>query len=427
MAISRNLLKQVMLDNQRDIEGYKIYPRHTEANDFPMQVFVGVRRSGKSYLLFQRMREKIAAGSEWKDLLYLDFEDARLDGFEAEDFNLILECHNELYGTRPTLFLDEIQNISGWEKFARNLADRKYSAYITGSNAKMLSKEIMSTLGGRYLTTEVYPLSFVEYLEVKGVQHDTKAQLATDSRINIVKAFKEYMTWGGLPETVNMPVKRHYLTSVFQKIYLGDIIQRNRIGNIKLLQLMIKKIAESVMQPISYNRIAKILSSVAGKVTVPTISNYVRYAEDAWLILRLRNISSAFATRESICKYYFIDNGILSLLLLDAETLLLENLVALSLFRKYGHDEDNERVFFYNDAVEIDFYVPEEKLAIQVSYSIADLQTREREVGALSKFPNVHPCDKRLIITHDEEITLTDNFGEINVIPCWKWLLNNNR
>lgn len=427
MAISRNLLKQVMLDNQHDIEGYKIYPRHTEANDFPMQVFVGVRRSGKSYLLFQRMREKIAAGSEWKDLLYLDFEDARLDGFEAEDFNLILECHNELYGTRPTLFLDEIQNISGWEKFARNLADRKYSAYITGSNAKMLSKEIMSTLGGRYLTTEVYPLSFVEYLEVKGVQHDTKAQLATDSRINIVKAFKEYMTWGGLPETVNMPVKRHYLTSVFQKIYLGDIIQRNRIGNIKLLQLMIKKIAESVMQPISYNRIAKILSSVAGKVTVPTISNYVRYAEDAWLILRLRNISSAFATRESICKYYFIDNGILSLLLLDAETLLLENLVALSLFRKYGHDEDNERVFFYNDAVEIDFYVPEEKLAIQVSYSIADLQTREREVGALSKFPNVHPCDKRLIITHDEEITLTDNFGEINVIPCWKWLLNNNR
>ena len=235
------------------------------------------------------------------------------------------------------------------------------------------------------------------------------------------------MTWGGLPETVNMPVKRHYLTSVFQKIYLGDIIQRNRIGNIKLLQLMIKKIAESVMQPISYNRIAKILSSVAGKVTVPTISNYVRYAEDAWLILRLRNISSAFATRESICKYYFIDNGILSLLLLDAETLLLENLVALSLFRKYGHDEDNERVFFYNDAVEIDFYVPEEKLAIQVSYSIADLQTREREVGALSKFPNIHPCDKRLIITHDEEITLTDNFGEINVIPCWKWLLNNNR
>ena len=160
-----------------------------------MQVFVGVRRSGKSYLLFQRMREKIAAGSEWKDLLYLDFEDARLDGFEAEDFNLILECHNELYGTRPTLFLDEIQNISGWEKFARNLADRKYSAYITGSNAKMLSKEIMSTLGGRYLATEVYPLSFVEYLEVKGVQHDTKAQLATDSRINIVKAFKESVSY----------------------------------------------------------------------------------------------------------------------------------------------------------------------------------------------------------------------------------------
>ena len=108
---------------------------------------------------------------------------------------------------------------------------------------------------------------------------------------------------------------------------------------------MVKKMAESVMQPVSYNRISKILSNVAGKISVPTVSNYIGYAEDAWLLLRLRNIASAFAEKESVCKYYFIDNGLLSLQLFNSETILLENIVALSLFRQYGHDEDNERVF----------------------------------------------------------------------------------
>ena len=178
------------------------------------------------------------------------------------------------------------------------------------------------------------------------------------------------------------------------------------------------------MQPVSYNRISKILSSVSGKISVPTVSNYVGFSEDAWLLLRLRNIASAFAERQSVCKYYFIDNGLLSLQLLGGEAILLENLVALSLFRKYGHDEDNERVFFYHANVEVDFYVPDEELAIQVSYSVADADTLVRESGALEKLPQVHPCRRRVIITYDEENTLTDKHGTIEVIPCWKWLLN---
>ena len=137
----------------------------------------------------------------------------------------------------------------------------------------------------------------------------------------------------------------------------------------------------------------------------------------------MRNIASAFAERESLCKYYFIDNGLLSLQLIGGENILLENMVALSLFRTYGHDEDNERVFFYHDNVEVDFYVPEEKLAIQVAHSIADPDTLSRETSALGKLPLVHPCRRRIIITYDEEKTLTDKYGIIEVIPCWKWLL----
>ena len=424
MPISRTILKQVLLDNQKDIEKYNILYREFDLDSFPLQVFVGVRRSGKSFLLFQKMRMMLNAGYGWEDMLYLDFEDTRLDGFTKEDFNLILECHQEMYGKRPMLFLDEIQNIEGWEKFARNLADKKYSVFITGSNAKMLSREIMSELGGRYLPVEVYPLSFKEYLNHTAVAYDEQALTATETKARFMRAYQEYITWGGLPESVNLPVKRHYLSSVFQKIYLGDIVQRNNISNPKQLQLMTKKLAESVKQPISYNRLSKILSSVAGRISVPTVSSYVNYSEDAWLLLRLRNIASAFSEKESVCKYYFIDNGLLSLQLQNAETTLLENMVALSLFRKYGHDMDNERVYFYNANIEVDFYVPEDELAIQVAYSLNDEQTKEREVTALKKLPNVHPCSRRIIITYDEETTFTDQYGTIEVIPCWKWMLD---
>ena len=423
MSITRNTLKQVMLDNQKDVEQYDIFPRHYDLDSFPLMIFVGVRRSGKSFLLFQKMRQLLEDGKGWDEMLYLDFEDTRLEGFSADDFNLILECHQEMYGKRPMLFLDEIQNVDGWQKFARNLADKKYSVFITGSNAKMLSKEIMAALGGRYLPVEVYPFSFKEYLSYAGVAYDDLALTATESKAMFMKAYGEYFTWGGLPESTKLPVKRNYLSSVFQKIYLGDIVQRNGISNPRLLQVMIKKMAESVMQPVSYNRISKILSSVSGKISVPTVSNYISISEDAWLLLRLRNIASSFRDKESICKYYFIDNGLLTLQLLGAETILIENIVALSLFRKYGHDEENERVFFYNVNVEVDFYVPEDELAIQVSYSIADPETEKREKEPLEKLPNVHPCRRRIIITFDEEGTLTDKHGTIEVIPCWKWLL----
>ena len=423
MAISRDTLRQVLLDNQKDVERYEIFHRDYDLDSFPLLVFVGIRRSGKSFLLFQKIHKMLKEGHGWDEMLYLDFEDSRLEGFSSADFNLILECHQEMYGKRPMLFLDEIQNIDGWQKFARNLADKKYHVFITGSNTKMLSKEIMSELGGRYLTIEVYPFSFKEYLSFTQVSHDEYSLIATETKARFMGAYREYLTWGGLPEAANLRVKRNYLSSVYQKIYLGDIVQRNRISNPKLLQLLTKKIAESVMDPISYNRLSKILSTVSGRISVPTVANYVSYAEDAWLLLRLRNIASTFVEKESICKYYFIDNGVLSLQLLNSDSLLLENMVALALFRKYGHDNDNERVFFYNTTAEVDFYVPEDELAIQVSYSIANEQTKAREVNALTNISNAYPCKQRLIVTFDEEASISDKYGNIDVVPCWKWLL----
>ena len=423
--VDKLILKQILQNSREEIEQYKIIHRDIQTDGFNCYIFVGVRRAGKSFLLYEKIQQLLSEGHTWDEILYLNFEDERLGSLDINDMDSILECHMEMGGVaKPALFLDEIQNIDGWEKFARRVSDSKYMVWITGSNAKMLSKEMMSTLGGRYIPIEIYPFSFAEYLRWAGIPYDEKSLLGTSARVNLKKAYEEYVKWGGLPESLGLSVKRNYISSVYQKIYLGDICTRNKISNPNLLRLLIKKIAEGVKQPVSYTRLAQVLSSVGGKISVPTTSSYICYSEDAWLLLRLHNISSSFSEKETNCKYYFVDNGILSILLVDPATTLMENLVALQLFRIYGHDQDNERVYFYNSNVEVDFYVPEDELAIQVSYSISrDIDTWEREVGALQKLPKALACKRRIILTYDEQQIIEDEYGKIEVIPCWKWML----
>ena len=421
--MDKQILKQILRDNQQEVERYVVEPRELALDGFPCRVLVGVRRTGKSYMLYHYIQQLLAAGHKWDEMLYLNFEDERLENFDTEDFNKLLECHQEMYGKRPMLFLDEIQNIDYWHKFARRMADAKYTIFITGSNAKMLSGEINTTLGGRFLIAEVYPYSFKEFLAVHQVSTSEIDLLATEGRAKVIRTFDEYLRYGGLPAAALLPAKRNYLSSVYQKIYMGDIIARNKITNVAGIRVLVRKMAESVCRPISYNRINNLLSSVGGKLSLATTIKYVEYCEEAWLLLRLRNYASTLADKESNCKYYFIDTGILGLFLIDKDAMLLENLVAIQLFRIYGHDLDNGRVFFYNDGYEVDFYIPDDELAIQVSYSLRDDETRKRETEALGKLPNRLPCSRRLILTYDEEETISDKHGTIEVMPVWKWLV----
>ncbi|MFR9592541.1 MAG: ATP-binding protein [Rikenellaceae bacterium] len=422
MSVNKEVLKQVLSDNQNDIPNYEINHRHFIFEEFANYVLVGIRRAGKSYLLYQRMQELLASGLDWSDMLYINFEDERLIGFQKEDFNLLLEIHLELYNKRPILFLDEIQNIDGWEKFARRLADSKYRAYITGSNAKMLSSDVQTTLGGRYITQEVYPYSFDEFLKANNTDASKNALVSTTSRANIFRQFEDYFQYGGFPEGATLSAKRNYLTSVYQKIYLGDIAARNRIENTFALRVMFKKIAESIKQPLSFTRIAKIISSTGVKIGTQSVINYVDFAKDAWLLLSVQNIASKIVDKESNPKYYFIDNGILSLLLLDTNTSLLENLVTVTLLRKYGRDN---AVYFYNKDVEVDFYIPDEEIAIQVCYDLtADSDTYERETRALVKLQKVLPIRRSIIITKSEERIIEVDGNTIEVLPIYKWLLH---
>ena len=412
-----------MLENRNEVELHHVVARNINITDFNDYVLVGVRRSGKSYILYGRIQQLLREGYTWDDMLYLNFEDERLAGMDVNDLNAILEVHGQLSIKRPMLFLDEIQNIDGWEKFVRRLSDNKYKVVVTGSNAKMLSKDVAAKLGGRFMIKEVYPFSFQEFLFAKGIRYDDPNLPATTSgRAEVMRNFEEYFRWGGFPECISMNAKRDYLSSLYQKVYLSDIAVRNGITNILGLRLMFRKLAESVKQPTSISRITNIVSTVGAKVGKTTIANYLEYSKDAYLLLSLTNIADNLAERVTNPKYYFIDNGILSILGQDLRTSLLENLIAVDLLRRYGNDDS---IYFYNHNVEVDFYIPMEELAIQVSYSIKnDDDTFKRETTALVKVKNQLAVKRFVIITYNEVDSLTMDDTTIEVIPAYKWLLS---
>lgn len=380
-------------------------------------VFVGLRRAGKSYLMYQQIHHLLEQGHSLDEILYFNFEDDRIDTLELADLDLIKLSYEEMYDSLPIFFLDEIQNIKGWEKFARRLADTGFRVYITGSNAKMLSSEIATTLGGRYLIKEIYPFSFREYLGFKRIDLNNKNAIYK-YRNDIIKSYEEYFRDGGLPETLMMSDKRSWISSLFNKIFFGDLVARHQVRNDFALRIMIRKLAESVKQPSSYNRIANIASTVGKKISVDTVIDYMAYLQESWLILPYENIATKLIDKESNRKYYFIDNGILNLFLIDPVTSLLENQVAIRLRQVYG-----DRVYFYNQNVEVDFVVYDEGLAFQVSYSLGDPDTEKREVDALVKLNRVLPMRQLTIITKEEERDIEVGDVTIHVVPAWKWLL----
>ena len=375
--------------------------------------------------MYQQIKQLEADGVPMSQIVYVNFEDERLLEMTSDDLNTILEIGLEISGTdvKPYLFLDEIQNINGWEKFVRRIADMKYRINITGSNSKMLSSEIASTLGGRFIIMNVYPYSFSEYLSANHMEKNYLEVISTKDRADVLSKYNEYVTYGAFPELVEIRNKRAFLNSIYQTVYLGDIITRNKITNDFAIRLILKKIAESVTKPLSFSRLTNILKSAGTSIGKQTVINYVRYMTDSYLLFTLQNYAAKLVEKETSPKYYFMDTGLLGLVLLDCKSAQLENLVAIELIRRYG----TENVYFFENNVEIDFYVPSEKLAIQVSMQVLDnMDTKERETRAFVKLNNFILDSKCIIITNSEEAALNCEGIDIDVVPIWKWLLETN-
>ena len=420
--IQKEVIREILLENRKEVEFQQIVPRDFQMEDFANYVLIGVRRAGKSFMLYQQIQQNLKRGITWDSMLYINFEDERLMGMTAQELNLILEVHGMMSKERPILFLDEIQNINGWEKFARRLADNKYRVYITGSNAKMLGSDVATTLGGRYITKHIMPYSFPEFLQANEVSYDSNTLATTFGRAEVQRHFTNYFRFGGFPEGARLASKRDYINSVYQKIYLGDIASRNKIENQFSLRVLFRKLAESVKQPISFTRLTNIIASTGAKLSKPTLINYLEYSKDAFLVYPIKNIADNLTQRETNPKYYFVDNGIISILAMDVDTSLLENMVAMEILRRYGLEE---QVFFYNKNVEVDFYIPDAATAIQVSYNPKKSdETWERESTALIKLSKVLDCKRLIILTYELEENIELKGLNIEVIPVWKWLLD---
>ena len=419
MYMNRDVLKQIIIDQKEMYLDNPLIPRDYDLEENVNYCFVGIRRTGKSYMMYQQIHNLMNDGISSSQIVYVNFEDERLLEIGVDDLNTILELGIEFSGSKgkPYLFLDEIQNVDGWEKFVRRVADMKYRINITGSNSKMLSKEIASTLGGRFMIVNVFPYSFKEYLSANHIENIMVDQIGTKKRADIVSQYEQYVTYGAFPELVDIKNKRVFLNNIYQTVYLRDIIARNKITNDFAVRLILKKIAESVTKALSFNRLTNIVKSAGISIGKQTVINYVGHMLDSYLIFSLQN----YASKKTSPKYYFMDTGLLGLMLLDCRTAQLENLVAVELIRRYGF----ENVYFFENNIEVDFYIPSENLAIQVSMQVLeDVDTLERETKAFVKLNQFIPDTKCLLITNSEETTLKCDDIEIDMIPAWKWLLD---
>lgn len=420
--ITRVTIQEILADQWETMSEQTLIKRRFSWADELNYCLTGIRRAGKSYMLMQRIRDLLDKGIPRDAILYVNFEDERLLEITAGDLNKFIEVQAE---TAPQhrvsyVFLDELQNVAGWEKFVRRLADSKYHVYVTGSNAKMLSREIATTLGGRFMIEEVYPYSFAEYLKASGMKPDLSQGLTTKGRAAMFQAFHSYLMEGAFPELIGLKAKKLYLNTIYQTIYVGDIIARNGITNEFALRLLLKKLAESVCRPISYSRLANIVKGSGAAIAKSTVIKYISYMQDSYLIFPIYNYQGKLLDKEMTPKYYFMDTGLLNLLTLDGATASLENLAAIDLVRRFGQEE----VYYYEKNIEMDFFVPKRRMAMQVCYALHQSEeTFRREVEGLLKF-NAHiPGQDLYILTVGEEETIERDGAVIHVVPMWKWLL----
>lgn len=417
--MEKETISRIIREGQEYIPEIELYRRPIEFEKLGNYVFVGVRQCGKSYMLYQRIQQLLHEGHDIKEMVYINFDDERLQLMKTEELDLILQAYASMNVGKPMLFFDEIQNIEGWEHFARRLANQKYQVFITGSNAKMLGRDIATTLGGRYWTQNVYPFTFKEYIGSQNITLDPQWEYSPSLKAAVERAFNEYFHFGGFPEVREMIAKRIWLNELYNKIFFSDLVVRNKIRHEATLRLTIRRLAESVKQPIAYNRISNLVKSAGINCQTNTVMDYVGFLRDACLVFSLSNYTSKFSECETIKKHYFVDNGLLNIFLNDGETSLLENLCAIHLYQQYG-----EGLFYYNKNIEVDFYLPEEHTAIQACYNMSDLQTSEREINALVKLHAFEPLQRAIIITRDDETVIQkDNGLIIEVKPIWKWLL----
>jgi uncharacterized protein len=387
---------------------------------------VGVRRCGKTFLIYETIKQILKDNIPITNILYLNFEDERIQ-LQQTELDLILQAYMELYPDKKLaecyFFFDEIQNINGWEKFIRRIFDTvSKNIYITGSNSKLLSSEIATELRGRTISYTLYPLNFKEFLYFKNIDSNF---YGTRQKIKILAQFKEFMIYGGFPELINLDenLKIRKLQDYFNSIIYKDLIERYNITNPTILKFFIKKILEQVTKPFSVNKLHNDLKSMGYKISNNLLYEYSDYIQATFTAVLIKKFDfSEIKQEKSEKKAYTIDNGILSALDYSFSQnfgKLLENLLALEILKS----ENN--IFYFKNNQECDFIIAKKNnyLPLQISYSLSNAETKQREIKGLLAACKFLNAKKGLIITYEEEFTETHNDVIIEAIPAYKFLL----
>ena len=387
---------------------------------------IGPRRAGKTYTMFQLMKILLERGVGRDRMLYINFEDYRLEGINYIDLKKIVEIYYEMYPENSRLkvwfFLDEIQNVGGWEKVVRNIMDRwNIQIFLSGSSSKLLSREIATQLRGRTLTYIVYPFSFKEFLRARNFR--IEKYMSSYEKNRLLNLLNEYLVYGGYPEAVIERERRmKILREIWDVTIARDIIDRWRIRNIRALKLLIRALRKS--REFSIHKFYRYLKSLGLRISKNTLYNYIEYLNDSLILYLLKKYSPSYKNIEmSIPKIFFVDNGLY--MAEESISKLMENLVFMELRRR--NYVENEKLFYWKNSFgrEIDFIVLDGEL-IQVCYELT-YENRDREIKSLIKASKQLNYKKLRILTWNQEDTININNRKIEITPLWKWLINKNQ
>lgn len=398
-----------------------------------VDTLIGMRRTGKSWRIYQAMKELLAAGGAKESLLYINFDDERLYPLTTSDLQRIPETFFRLYPEnkhrRCHFFFDEIQNVTGWERFVRRLLDTENAhIMLTGSSARLLSREIATALRGRSLATEIFPFSFREALRHLGEDDTLVKRPGTARRALLANRLRGYLEAGGFPEVqgIEAPYRVRILQEYVDVVILRDVVERHGIGNLAPLRYLIRHLLGAPACAFSINRFHNDLKSQGIACGKNGLHDYLAYLEDAYLVQSIQIDSRSVRQRQvNPRKVYPIDTGLAQAFRhgpgMDRGR-LLETLVFLDLRRRgmaiaYFRSEQGYEVDFLARSVQ------GETLAIQVAETIADPKTRQRELRALEAAMAERKLPSATLVTLDEEAQIETAGGPVAVVPAWRWLL----
>ena len=417
-------IKEIIMEQKKEIEEIEKRERIilrenlSKARNFlkhpNVLVIIGIRRCGKS--IFSYLVEKD------KKFGYINFDDERIVDLKAENLDKVLQAFYELYGEVEYIILDEIQNIPKWELFANRLRRTK-KIIITGSNSKLLSGELATHLTGRHLDIQLFPFSFKEFLNFR--EFNIQQAYTSKEKSQIKNYLEEFLKGGGFPESYKFGGQA--VIKVYDDILTKDILLRYNVKKINELKQLGKYILSNSSDEISYSKLAKIL----GVNHVSTISNWISYFKEAFLVFELERFS--FKLKQQFIapkKIYCIDTGLINLIgfrFSENKGKIIENAVATELYRRKSQDYNLE-IYYWKDHQqrETDFVLKRRnkvRQLIQVCYASSKENIKEKEINSLVRASKDLKCTNLLIITWDYEGEIKKEKKAIKFIPLWKWLL----